>query len=182
MKQLIKLLSLSGLFIMSLLLTANAQNPKIGHINSQDILTLMPEIKTADEDLQKYGQQLESQLKTMSAEYQSKIQAFQNEPNMADAIKQTREKEIIDLQTRIQEFQETAQESIQKKKEELYSPILKKVENVIKEVAKDNNYTYILDTSYGLVLYFTDSNDISDLVKKKLGLASTSAAPVQQSK
>lgn len=148
-----------------------AQTQKIGHVNTQEILALMPEIKVADGDLQKYQAQLEGQLKSMGAEYQAKVQDYQSqEAIMADAIKKSKAKEITDLQERIQDFQQTAQESIQKKKEELYSPILKKTEEAVKEVAKENAYNYILDTASGIVLFSSESTDISILVKKKLGI------------
>jgi outer membrane protein len=166
---------LSGFLLMSANLFAQAV--KIGHINSAELLSLMPESKTADGELQKFGQSLEAQLKTMGAEYQTKLQDYQSKESlMADAIKQTKEKEILDLQGRIQEFQQTAQESIQKKKEELYSPVLKKAEDAINEVAKENGYTYVLDSSLGVVLYKLDGNDLGPLVKKKLGLPLTSPA------
>ena len=172
MKKRIQLIAVVFSFIT---LNTYAQAPKIGHINSAELLSLMPESKTADTELQKYGQSLETQLKTMGAEYQSKVQDYQSKESlMADAIKQTKEKEIVDLQQRIQEFQQTAQESIQKKKEELYSPILKKAEEAIKEIAKENSYTYVLDSSVGVVLYSLESGDIGPLVKKKLNLPLTS--------
>ena len=67
-------------------------------------------------------------------------------------------------------FQQTAQESIQKKKEEIYGPILKKAEDAIKEIAKEKSYSYIFDTSLGTVIYAQDSDNILALVKAKLGL------------
>src|SRR5437016_5112023 len=113
-------------------LTSFAQGQKIGHINSAEILQLMPDSKNADGDLQKFAQSLEGQLKTMGGEYQAKVQEYEGKKElMTDPIKQTKEKEIVDLQNRIQEFQQTAQESIQKKKEELYKPILEKAEDAI---------------------------------------------------
>ncbi len=65
-----------------------------------------------------------------------------------------------------------------KKKEEIYSPVLKQAEEAIKSVAKENGYSYILDTSAGAVLYSQDSDNIAPLVKKKLGLSAATAAPV----
>lgn len=148
-----------------------AQNIKLGHINSTQLLSLMPETKGADSTLQKFGTQLENQLKTMSAEYESKVNSYKKEEaSMADPIKQLRIKEITDLEDRIQDFQQTAQQSIQKKKEELYSPIIKKADEAIKAVAKDKGYTYIFDSSVGALLYANDSDEILGLVKAKLGL------------
>src|SRR5260221_239849 len=99
----------------------NAQSLKFGHINSADLIQMMPETKGADSNLVKYRKSLEDQMKTMTAEYQGKLQTYQSQQEtMAEAIRKTKEKELEDLGTRIQDFQQTAQESIQKKKEELY--------------------------------------------------------------
>ncbi len=150
---------------------ARAQNLKFGHINSAELLAMMPATKAADSSLKSFGQQLESQLKSMSAEYQGKLQDYQSkEGSMADAVKQSKIKEITDLENRIQDFQESAQQSIQKKKEELYSPIIDRAEKAIKDVAKEKNYSYIFDTSAGIVLFAQDSDNIITEVKQKLAL------------
>lgn len=151
--------------------TAFAQSLKFGHINSTQLLTLMPETKAADSTLQKFGASLESQLKTMTNEYQSKIGDYRaNEATMAEPVKEAKVREINDLETRIQEFQESAQQSLQKKKEEVYTPIIKKAEDAIKKIAKDKNYSYIFDTSAGTVLFAQESDDVMPLVKTQLGL------------
>jgi outer membrane protein len=144
---------------------------KFGHINSTQLLSTMPETKNADSLLQKFGASLESQMKTMSAEYQGKVQDFKaKEASMAEPIHDAKMKEISDLEQRIQDFQESAQSSMQKKKEELYNPIIKKVEEAIKVIAKEKSYSYIFDTSVGAVLYAQDSDDITPLVRAKLGM------------
>ena len=175
-KKMVKLILVLVGMIVSLNLYS--QTLKFGHINSAELLSVMPEPKTADAALKKFSEQLEGQLKTMSAEYQGKVQDYQSkEALMADAIKQTKVKEITDLETRIQDFQQNGQESIQKKKEELYAPILKKAQDAITAVAKENGYTYVFDMSLGVVVYAQESNDIMPLVKKKLGLAASSTTP-----
>ena len=149
----------------------SAQTLKFGHINSTQLLSLMPETKVADSTLQKFGASLESQLKTMTNEYQSKVGEYRaNEATMAEPIKEAKAKEINDLEQRIQDFQDSAQQSLQKKKEEIYTPIIKKAEDAIKGIAKDKGYSYIFDTSVGVVLYAQDSDDIMPQVKTKLGL------------
>jgi outer membrane protein len=153
------------------LMNLQAQSLKFGHINSADLIQMMPETKAADTAQSKYRKSLEDQMKTMTAEYQNKLQAYQSQSaTMQEAIKQTKEKELEDLGTRIQDFQQTAQESIQKKKEELYGPILKKAEDAIKAVAKEKSYAYIFDTSAGVVLHAQESDDIMSFVKAKLGI------------
>jgi len=150
---------------------ATSQNLKFGHINSSELIQQMPQTKIADSTLKKYGESLDAQLKAMTAEYQTKLQTYQSKADsMPDAIRATREKELSDLGSRIQDFQQTAQESIQKKKEELYGPILKKAEDAIKDIAKEKSYSYIFDTSPGVVLFAQDGDNIMSMVKLKLGI------------
>lgn len=166
-----KKLKLVAFIILAAASTTFAQNLKFGHINSTQLLSLMPETKAADTTLQKFGTSLESQLKTMTNEYQSKVADFRaSEATMSEPIKEAKAKEINDLEQRIQDFQESAQQSIQKKKEEVYTPIIKKAEDAIKGIAKEKSYSYIFDTSVGMVLFAQESDDIMPLVKARLGL------------
>ena len=166
-----KTIKLAVLLILVAAGSMQAQTLKFGHINSTQLLSLMPETKVADSTLQKFGTSLESQLKTMTNEYQSKVSEFRaNEATMAEPIKEMKAKEINDLEQRIQDFQDSAQQSLQKKKEEIYTPIIKKAEDAIKGIAKEKGYSYIFDTSVGVVLFAQESDDILPQVKTKLGL------------
>ena len=148
-----------------------AQTAKFGHINSAELIQSMPQTKQADSTLKKFGESLDSQLKLMTAEYQSKVQSYQSKmDSMPDAIKSIKQQELQDLGSRIEDFRQNAQESIQKKKEELYGPILKKAEDAIKETAKEKSYAYVFDTSSGSFLYAQESDDIMGMVKAKLGV------------
>lgn len=154
---------------------------RFGHINSSEVVGMMSDTKKADEDLKKFTSDLQTQLKAMVEELQNKYQDYQaKKASLADAVKEIREKEIQDLQQRIDDFQQSAQQNIGKKKEELYSPIFKKVEKAIKEVAAEGKYAYIFDSSTGTVLYAQDSDNILDLVKKKLNLTGMPAAPADE--
>ena len=118
MKHYQKTLFLIALFFV--VTNVKAQTLKFGHVNSAELIQLLPETKKADSTLRKFGESLDSQLKGMTAEYQSKLQNYQSKKDsMPEAINATKEKELTDLGNRIQDFQTTAQESIQKKKEEL---------------------------------------------------------------
>jgi outer membrane protein len=143
---------------------------KIGYIDSGKLMNEMPETDTAQVKLKQFEQTMQSQLQTMGQEYKNKVQAYQNNVGtMSDLIRQTKEKEIGDLQQRIQAFQSSAQDAIQQKQQALYQPIIKKVKDAIDAVGKEYHYTYILDVSQGLVLYY-NGDDVTPLVKKKLGL------------
>lgn len=167
MKKMVVLMAV-GLLMLSV---SYAQPLKVGHVNSAELLQMMPEIKQADSSLIAYQKQLEEANQTMLTEYQQKIAEYQkNESTMPDAIREVKQQEIADLQRRITDFQQTAQDRFQARKEELYTPILKKAEDAIKAVAKESGYAYVFDTSAGAVIYAQPSDDILHLVKKKLGL------------
>ena len=156
--------------LSALTLSAIAQN-KFGYIDSQELLMLMPERKKAETDVQEFAKSLESQLGSMTAEYQQSVQEYQaNEATYTDLVKQDKEAEINGLQQRIQAFQQNAQQSLQAKEQELLEPILSKARKAIKDVATEGGYTYIFDKSIGSILYAKESENIIDLVKKKLKL------------
>ena len=153
-----------------LTLTSIAQN-KFGHIDSQELLLLMPERKTAETEVQNFAKSLEAQLGSMTAEYQESVQEYQaNEATYTDLVKQDKVTEITGLEQRIQTFQQNAQQSLQKKEQELLEPILSKARKAIEDVATEGGFTYIFDKSQGSILYAKESENVLALVKKKLGL------------
>jgi outer membrane protein len=164
MKKLFKIALVAGglLFAGNL---ANAQQ-KIAHINSADLIKSMPEVVTADKQLETFKTSLDADGKTMYTEYQAKVTDFQGkEKGLSDALK-----EIQDLQKRIEEFQQKAGEDFEKKRTELYDPILKKAEDAVKAVAKEKGYAYVFDTTQPGIVYFDGGINILADVKLKLGL------------
>ncbi len=150
--------------------TAMAQ-AKFGHINSDELLSLMPETKAAQGQLEKHNKELESTLNTMLEEYQNKMAEFEaNQKLMTDVVRDSKYRQLADLEQRIQEFQQTGSQSLQQMEVELLTPILEKAQNAIDAVAKEKGLTYVFDTSKGAVLYAEDSQNLMAPVKSKLGL------------
>lgn len=144
---------------------------KLGYINSQELLSLMPEVAQAEKDLQAFAKTYQDQLETMGREYEKKIQEFQTqEKTMTEAVREVKIKEIQQLQERIEFTQQTAQEKVSNKKQELYKPLLEKADKAIKDVATEKKYDYIFDASAGMLLYANESDDVISLVKAKLGI------------
>ena len=170
MKNLVKLIIIA-LFLFSGT-TVNAQNYKFGHINSQELLSIMPERDSAEAKIQKYAKELEGELELMNVEYRNKLNDYvEKRDNLTPLVKQTKEQEINEFQSRIQEFSANAQKELQQQEAQLIQPIIQKAEKAIKDVARENGFTYIFDLSRGSVIYFSEqSEDILPLVKKKLGL------------
>lgn len=148
-----------------------AQKGKVGYINTNDLLLAMPERAEAEKALQQEAQSLESQLGAMSGEYQTKIAEYQAQvTTMSPIIRQAKESEIRDLETRIQNFQMQAQESLQVKEGELMQPLIDKATEAIKTVAKTNGYSVVNDLATGVFLVYPEEDDILPLVKKHMGI------------
>ena len=171
MKKLTKVLFLLVLAI-GINYGAFAQTLKIGYVDSSDIMQIMPERTKVEQDLQTYYGELQAELQAMYAEYQNKIKDYEANMNtMSNLVRQSKEKEIMDLQSRIQEFQGNAETALDEKRMELLTPLIEKIQNAVNAVGKEKGFTYILDKSTGAVVYFgDDATDITPDVKKKLGL------------
>lgn len=167
-----KLIAVAFGVFLSLTNFCNAQSTlKFGHINSAELLSNMPESKVADSLLNKFIGTLQAQSKQMNAELQQKYSDYKSkEASMAEPIREAKEKELADLQDRIQSFEESAQTSLQKKREELQSPLIKKAQDAIDAVAKEKSYSYVFDTAQGNLLFAQESDNILPLVKTKLGI------------
>ncbi len=163
---------LTILFVALLFSTAGfAQvNAKFGYIDSNQILAEMPETDSLQNELKKYADYLDQQMQTMAMEYQKKVQEYQqNVAGMSDLIRQTKEKEITDLQQRIQAFQASADQDLANKQNELFNPLIERIKNAINEVGKENGYNYIFDVGTGALVFYEGDN-VLPLVKKKLGV------------
>ena len=159
------------LTLLSLLTLSSIAQNKFGYIDSQELLMLMPERKTAETEVANFAKSLEAQLGAMTAEYQESVQEYQaNEATYTDLVKQDKVAEITGLEQRIQSFQQNAQQSLQTKEQELLEPILAKARKAIEDVATEGKFTYIFDKSSGNILYAKESENVIALVKKKLGL------------
>ncbi len=177
MRRFIGLLGLGMMWAALNVLPAQAQ--KIGYINSEEILTVLPDYKRAQSRLEQYGQSLEKQLETLMNEYKKKLEDYQaNAANLPETVRRDKELEILQLEDRIQKFQLQAQQDVLAKKQELLEPILKKINQAIQQVAQEKGYSYVLDISMGTVLYADPKYDVTALVKRKLGIAA-SATPKQ---
>jgi len=144
---------------------------KFGHIDSAALLELMPEKAKAEKELEAFAKEFQTALEAMGKEYETKVASFQQtEKDMIPTVRNTKVREISELERRIQEFQQQAQDEIAKKEQEVLTPIIDKARKAIDEVAVSKNYTYVFDSSVGVLLYAKDTEDVMADVKAKLGL------------
>jgi len=145
---------------------------KYGHINSGDILDAMPEYKQMNATIDNKKKQYAYQLQKMYEDYQRKTKEVNDYGiSMMEAVRQERLKEIDSLQQAITGFEGSAQGEVEKLQMKLMKPLNDKYLKVVQAVAKENGYNYIFDIATGSVAYYPEtSGDVTDLVKKKMGI------------
>jgi len=166
-----KMFLVASLLFVLLGASASAQQVKFGHINTNELLRVMPGRDSAQVALEAYARQLETKLTEMQTEFQTKVQDyFANQETFSELIRQSRQRELNSLQERIREFQELAQQDLAQMESNLLMPILAAARRAIEEVASANGYTYVFDTAGGALLVFPPGDNLLEKVKARLGV------------
>ena len=155
-------------------LTSYAQSLRVGFTRIETIIAQMPESKQVENQLTIQQTQAGNEAKRLQKEFDEKYDAYQKTgAQLTEAVRKDRETELRNLQTRIQEFGRSTQESLQNKYKQLMGPILSKVQQAIDTVAKQTGYHYILNvsTTNSNILYAAEENNVTELVLKRLGIA-----------
>ena len=152
------------------LLTLSASAQKIARVNFTELVQLMPEADKARETMAAASKEADETYKTMVEEFQTKYQQYQQKASTWTAsIKESKERELSDMQQRIQEFQQSVSQELQEQQNTLMAPIYQKAQEEVEKIAKAQNVDVLLDTSSAL--YY--SNAIIDLTaeaRKALGI------------
>ena len=150
-------------------LSAGAQ--KIGRVNFNELVMLMPEMDSARETISASQKEAEETYSAMVEEYQGKLSQYQQKnASWTAAIKESKEKELIDIQNRIQEFQQNITQELQQQQAQLMAPINEKANKAVKEIAKAKGLTALFDASQAI--YFDDEAvvDITADARKALSI------------
>ena len=169
MKKLIKLTLVVALVLSSTSLFAQ----KMGRINSQELISLMPETTQMQTDLQTYATELNAQIEEVQVELNNKFADFQKkQATMKDLERQVAEKEMNELGARLEQFRQVASEDFAKQQQELFAPIQEKAMAAIEKVAKAGGYAVVIDLAAGSMIYIDEAQvaDILPAVKAELGI------------
>ena len=174
MKNFLKLTLVALLMVSST--TAFAQ--KFGRVDMAAVLTTMPEYLEAQENLQAYGLDLQNQLEQIMVEYNKLYTEYEkNAATLSDSVRQLKEREIMELQQRYADFQQIAQQDMQRKEMEVMNPILEKANEAVKSVSAAGGYLAVFSTtnnepaSAGLAYFDAEAlTDITAAVKAHLGI------------
>jgi|GEM_PF-222331 len=164
----------TNLFLILCLFVATATSltaQKFAYINSQELLSQLPEVKEANSNIEAFQSQLQRKGQEMIQALQTKYAAVEQNRDSYSPIELEQEaQKLKDEETQIIQFEQSSQQKILEKSETLLAPIRSRIEAAIKEVADENGYDYVFDYSMGLVLYASEETNIGALVKAKLGM------------
>lgn len=149
---------------------ASAQQVKIAYINSQELLSSMPEAKAANDKLVAYAREFDSLYQDYVQEYQMLVNDIQGNPNLSEVAREAKIQDAVMLEDRITSYEKETQQKLDAKKQELFEPIIKNTTEIIKTVAKENGYTHVIDNSLSVMIMAPEGDDILPLVKKKMNI------------
>ena len=141
---------------------------KLGHVNSQVIMQELPDYESARSELESFNSDLTKELEM----YQKLIVEFaqdyeQNKNGMSEDTRKRKETDLMERQQNYEKKAYEAQTSLQQKEQELLQQIMIKVNTAVKEVAEKEGYDYVYEVT---TLLYAGGEDISDKVRKKLGI------------
>ena len=162
-------LSIALAFFLSLSL--NAQ--KFGYVNTQELLANMPNMKLADNELQKLQNDLVTKGEEMVIKFEAEYKKYMAEANSGTLSKvqmQQKEEVLVAQQEEIKQYEADIQQQLASKRDELYKPVIDKVKEEIDKLGKDGGYTMIFDASAGMILHAAESENLMPVLKAKLGI------------
>ena len=182
MKTLLKLTLVAILFISSSSLSAQ----KMGYVNTQELLYSMPERDSVQTKAENFATELREMLEIMQVEFNNKIADYQKQmaAGMSDAVRELKETELQELRARSTAFEESAKVDIDKEYSALMHPVIKKLQDAIEKVSKDNGFLIVYDQSAGSIAYMDKSIlvDVSPLIRTYLGIKEPVATPAGAAK
>ena len=157
------------MFILPLGVMAQA---KFAHMNSQDVITVMPEFTKAQADLEALSKQYTEEMQRSEQEFNRKYQELiQQQDSLPKNILERRQKEVQDMAQRQQQFQQEAYQAMEKAQQEAMVPIYNKLNEAVQAVGKAEGVIYIFDVARTPVAYIgTESIDVTAKVKAQLGI------------
>jgi len=167
MKSLLKLITAAFLILAPLSISAQSN---VAHINVQQLISEMPEVVAAQNELAKLEKDYTTQIDNAFKEFQTKAQSYSADAaNQTDVTNQARQKELESMQTNLQEFRDSAAQELQKKQMDLMTPLLEKARDAITKVGKEQGFNYVIDSSPNGGLILAEGKDLLDDVKRELG-------------
>ena len=156
---------------LAALVTLSASAQQFARVNFNELVMLMPEMDQAREVMNASQKEAEETYGAMLEEYQTKANQYQQkQATWTAAIRESKERELMDIQNRLQEFQQTISQELQQKQAELMNPIMEKAQKAVQDLAKAQGIVAVFDS--GSALYFDETAvvDLTPAARKALGI------------
>ena len=103
----------------------------------------------------------------------------ENNANWLPAILEAKEKELAEMQQRLQQFSQNASMEYSNMQQQLLEPVMQKAREAVEKIGKANGFTYVFDLSAGSIIYFdaVNSTDILPMAKSELGIPADKTVP-----
>jgi outer membrane protein len=168
MKQII--IILTGLLLSLGLATAQ----KYAFVDTEYILNNIPNYKSAKQQLDKVSEEWQKEIEGKYSEIEKLYKDYQAERVLlSEDLRKQREDALVNKEKDVKELQKSyfgQDGALFKKRQELIQPIQDDIYKAIKDLATENGYAVIFDTSNGASMIYTNPRyDISDEVLQKLG-------------
>ena len=132
---------------------ATAQNLKFGYVNYTEIIQLMPEMDSVRVQIEAQEKETYETLGAMYEEYQTKAQQFQQkEATWTPAIRDSKLKELQEIEARFQESQQIFQQELQQMQQMLQAPVMEKAQNTVNELAKAQGLAFVFEETQMLYI------------------------------
>ena len=159
-----------ALFLLLLITVSSFGQSKIGTVNTEFIISEMPELEEVKSQMQDYNKELSRKIQSKYTEYQELVQKFEKEKDsLNDVMKEIRQNEIYDKEQSINKLQKNSQQLARVKRDELMRPLYKKIGVAIEKIVKKEGYTQIFNENNGLV-YGKPEDDLTEEVLTELGI------------
>ncbi len=151
--------------LLSLSSTASAQEFKIGFINTDRIFRDANSAKTAQAKLEQEFMKREKDLNDLGSQIKAAADKLEKEaPTMAEAQRNSRQKQLTDQDRDFQRKRREFQEDLNVRKNEELQIVLERANKVVKQVAETEKYDYVLQEA----VYVNPKHDITEKVLKVL--------------
>ena len=141
-----KIFLITAMAVMSV--AANAQNLKFAYVDFNEVIMLMPEMDQARATIEENQKTNEEILVAMYEEYQTKAQQFQQKASTwTPAIRESKEREIMEIQSRLEQTQQSFATEINQLQQELQAPIVEKAQKTVNDLAKAKGVAVVLEKS-----------------------------------
>ncbi len=164
-----KIVIIAALALISF--AASAQNLKFGYVNYTELVQLMPEMDSVRVQLEAQEKETYETLGAMYEEYQSKAQQFQQkQATWTPAIRDSKMKELQEIEARFQENQQIFQQELQQMQQMLQAPVMEKAQTTVVELAKAQGLAFVFEESQMLYIDSAQGVNLTAAARKALNI------------